>query len=56
VSERSLLIERLITEDGFGKRRRKPKMKHKRQSKRFKEAARKIAADQPSDAIDRIVK
>lgn len=56
MSERSLLIERLITEDGFGKRRRKPKMKHKRQSERFKEAARKIGADQPSDAIDRIAK
>jgi hypothetical protein len=37
------------------KQKRKPKIKDKRQSERFKEAAREVGADQPSDAFDRIV-
>jgi hypothetical protein len=37
------------------KQKRKPKIKDKRQSERFKETARELGADQPSDAFDRIV-
>jgi hypothetical protein len=37
------------------KQKRKPKIKDKRQSERFKEAAREVGADQPSDAFDRIL-
>jgi hypothetical protein len=37
------------------KQKRKPKIKDKRQSERFKEAARELGADQPSDAFDHIV-
>jgi hypothetical protein len=37
------------------KQKKKPKIKDKRQSERFKEAARELGADQPSDAFDRIV-
>ncbi len=38
------------------KQKRTPKIKNKRQSERFKEAARELGADQSSDAFDRIVK
>ena len=37
------------------KQKRKPKIKDKRQSERFKETAREIGADQSSDAFDLIV-
>ncbi len=37
------------------KQKRKPKIKDKRQSERFKETAREIGADQPSWAFDKIV-
>jgi len=37
------------------KQKRKPKIKDKKQSERFKEAAREVGADKPSDAFDRIV-
>jgi hypothetical protein len=37
------------------KQKKKPKIKDKKQSERFKEAAREIGADKPSDAFDRIV-
>jgi hypothetical protein len=37
------------------KQKRRPKIKDKKQSERFKEAARELSADQSSDAFDRIV-
>jgi hypothetical protein len=37
------------------KQKRKPKIKDKKQSERFKETAREIGADQESDAFDRII-
>jgi hypothetical protein len=37
------------------KQRRKPKISDKKQSERFKETAREVGADEPSDAFDRIV-
>jgi hypothetical protein len=37
------------------KQKKKPKIKDKRQSERFKEAARQVGADQESDAFDRII-
>jgi len=37
------------------KQKKKPKMKDKRQSERFKETARALGADQESDALDRIL-
>jgi hypothetical protein len=37
------------------KQKRKPKIKDKKQSERFKETAREIGADQESDAVDRII-
>jgi hypothetical protein len=37
------------------KQRRRPKIKDKRQSERFKETARELGADQPPDVFDRIV-
>jgi hypothetical protein len=37
------------------KQKKKPKIKDKRQSERFKEAARQVGADQGSDAFDRII-
>jgi hypothetical protein len=37
------------------KQKRKPKISDKRQSERFKETAREVGADEPSDAFDRIV-
>ncbi len=38
------------------KQKRKPKISDKRQSERFKEAAREVGADERSDAFDRIVR
>jgi hypothetical protein len=38
------------------KQRRKPKIKDKRQSERFKETAREVGADEGGDAFDRILK
>ena len=38
------------------KQKRIPKIKDKKQSERFKEAARELGADEDSDALDRIVK
>ncbi len=38
------------------KQKRRPKLKDKKQSERFKEAARELGADQESDAMDRVVK
>jgi hypothetical protein len=38
------------------KQKRTPKIKDKKQSERFKEAARELGADEESDALDRIVK
>ena len=38
------------------KQKRTPKIKDKKQSERFKEAARKLGADEESDTLDRIVK
>jgi hypothetical protein len=37
------------------KQKKKPKIKDKRQSERFKETAREVGADEPSDAFDRII-
>lgn len=37
------------------KQKKKPKIKDKRQSERFKDAARELGADKASDAFDRIV-
>lgn len=37
------------------KQKKKPKLTDKKQSERFKETAREIGADEPSDAFDRIV-
>ena len=37
------------------KQKRRPKIKDKKQSERFKEAARQLGADESSDAFDRIV-
>ncbi len=37
------------------KQKRRPKIKDKKQSERFKETAREIGADESSDAFDRIV-
>ena len=37
------------------KQKRRPKITDKRQSERFKEAARQLGADKDSDAFDRIV-
>lgn len=37
------------------KQKRRPKIKDKKQSERFKEAARALGADENSDAFDRIV-
>jgi hypothetical protein len=37
------------------KQKRKPKIKDKKQSERFKETAREIGADKTSDAFDRII-
>jgi hypothetical protein len=37
------------------KQKRKPKIKDKRQSERFKEAAREVGADQPAEAFDRVL-
>lgn len=38
------------------KQKRTPKIKDKKQSERFIEAARELGADEDSDALDRIVK
>jgi hypothetical protein len=37
------------------KQKRKPKISDKKQSERFKEAARQLGADQESDAFSRLV-
>jgi hypothetical protein len=37
------------------KQKRKPKIKDKRQSERFKETARQVGANEPSDAFDEIL-
>lgn len=37
------------------KQKRRPKIKDKKQSERFKEAARLLGADQSGDAFDRVV-
>jgi hypothetical protein len=37
------------------KQKRRPKIKDKKQSERFKEAARALGADQDSDQFDRLV-
>jgi hypothetical protein len=37
------------------KQKKKPKIKDKHQSEQFKETAREVGADQPSDAFDRIL-
>jgi hypothetical protein len=37
------------------KQKRTPKIKDKKQSERFREAARELGADESSDAFDRIV-
>lgn len=37
------------------KQKKKPKIKDKRQSERFKEAAREVGAEEPSPAFDRIL-
>lgn len=37
------------------KQKRTPKIKDKKQSERFKEAARELGADESSDALERIV-
>jgi hypothetical protein len=37
------------------KQKKKPKIKDKRQSERFKETARQLGADQSSDAFDKVV-
>jgi hypothetical protein len=38
------------------KQKRRPKFKDKKQSERFKEAARQLGADESSDAVDRVLK
>lgn len=38
------------------KQKRRPKIKDKRQSERFIEAARMLGADESSDALERVVK
>jgi hypothetical protein len=38
------------------KQKRTPKIKDKKQSERFKEAARELGADESSDAFERVVK
>ncbi len=38
------------------KQKRRPKLKDKKQSERFKEAARELGLDKESDAFDRVVK
>jgi hypothetical protein len=38
------------------KQKKRPKLKDKKQSERFKETARLVGADEESDALDRIVK
>ena len=38
------------------KQKRRPKLKDKKQSERFKEAARQLGADESSDGFDRILK
>ena len=38
------------------KQKRRPKFKDKKQSERFKEAARQLGADENSDAFDKILK
>ena len=37
------------------KQKKKPKIKDKQQSERFKETAREVGADEKSDAFDRII-
>ncbi len=37
------------------KQKRRPKIKDKKQSERFKEAARQLGADENSDAFERVV-
>jgi hypothetical protein len=37
------------------KQKRRPKLKDKKQSERFKEAARELGADQPTEAFERIL-
>jgi hypothetical protein len=37
------------------KQKRTPKIKDKKQSERFKEAARAIGADESTDAFDRVI-
>ncbi|HTS39516.1 MAG TPA: hypothetical protein VMH84_03100 [Xanthobacteraceae bacterium] len=37
------------------KQKRRPKIKDKKQSERFKEAARQLGADEPTDAFDRVL-
>jgi hypothetical protein len=38
------------------KQKRRPKIKDKRQSERFKEAARQLGADESADDFDRVLK
>jgi hypothetical protein len=38
------------------KQKRKPKIKDRRQSERFKETARQLGVDEGSDAFDRVLK
>jgi len=38
------------------KQKRRPKFSDKKQSERFKEAARTLGADEDSDALERLVK
>jgi hypothetical protein len=37
------------------KQKRKPKIKDKRQAERFKETARQVGADEPSNSFDEIL-
>jgi hypothetical protein len=37
------------------KQKRRPKLKDKKQSERFKEAARELGADRPTEAFERIL-
>jgi hypothetical protein len=37
------------------KQKKKPKIKDKNQSERFKQTAREIGADKPSEAFDRVI-
>jgi hypothetical protein len=37
------------------KQKKKPKVKDKRQSERFKETARQVGADESADAFDKII-